>query len=105
MLTGRLERREPHRVATQHLDSTPAARPFAAIDAVPLLDWDTIDRVLRSERPLDVLTVAAGERVLTGGSDDKLSDVTARSEGVLSLEADTPVGVCKKGGKLGAPSS
>ena len=63
MLSGRLERREPHRVATQHLDSTPAARPFAAIDAVPLLDWDTIDRVLRSERPLDVLTVAAGERV------------------------------------------
>jgi ribosomal protein L16 Arg81 hydroxylase len=49
--------------AAHHLGKAPCARPSAAPDAVPLLDWDTIARVLRSHRPLDVLTVAAGKLI------------------------------------------
>lgn len=63
MLNERLRADKTDWFATQHLGQAPSARPFEAMDAVPLLDWDTIDRVLRSERPLDVLTVAAGEMV------------------------------------------
>jgi hypothetical protein len=41
----------------------PYARPGAAACAVPLLGWETFERVLRSELPLDVLTVSAGALV------------------------------------------
>jgi hypothetical protein len=46
-----------------HLQRAPFASPGAAANAVPLGGWDTIERVLGSERPLDVLTVARGELV------------------------------------------
>jgi ribosomal protein L16 Arg81 hydroxylase len=46
-----------------HLRKAPCARAAAARDAVPLFSWQTLDRVLASRRPLDVLTVAAGESV------------------------------------------
>jgi ribosomal protein L16 Arg81 hydroxylase len=41
--------------------AAPLARPGAARCAVPLLDWQTLDRVLRSDQPLDVMTVRAGQ--------------------------------------------
>ena len=40
---------------------SPYARAGAAQTAVPLLDWATLDRVLRSPLSPDVLTVAAGQ--------------------------------------------
>lgn len=46
-----------------HLGRLPCARPGAAMDAVPLLDWQTLEGVLGSGLPLDVLTVARGEVV------------------------------------------
>ena len=44
-----------------HFQSTPVARPGAARGAVPVLDWSTLDRVLGSDQPLDVMTVRAGQ--------------------------------------------
>jgi 50S ribosomal protein L16 3-hydroxylase len=46
-----------------HLQKAPYARPGAAARAVPLLDWGVLERVLRSDRPLDLLTVARGRLV------------------------------------------
>src|SRR5512138_3511672 len=46
-----------------HLAKAPCARPAAAMDALPLFTWETLERVLRSDRGPDVLTVAAGETV------------------------------------------
>jgi 50S ribosomal protein L16 3-hydroxylase len=46
-----------------HLQQQPYARPGAAAGAIPLFGWETFDRVLRSERPVDVLTVSAGVTV------------------------------------------
>jgi 50S ribosomal protein L16 3-hydroxylase len=43
-----------------HLQRSPYARPHAAAGSLPLLQWPTLDRVLASPRPLDLLTVAAG---------------------------------------------
>jgi len=43
-----------------HFQTAPFARPGAARDAVPVLDWQTLDRVLGSGQPLDVMTVRAG---------------------------------------------
>jgi ribosomal protein L16 Arg81 hydroxylase len=43
-----------------HLRKTPYARPGAAADAIALLDGATIDRVLGSDGPLDLLTVRNG---------------------------------------------
>jgi 50S ribosomal protein L16 3-hydroxylase len=48
-----------------HLQRQPLARPGSASNAIPLFGWHTIDEVLRSERPLDVLTVAGGRLVDT----------------------------------------
>jgi 50S ribosomal protein L16 3-hydroxylase len=44
-----------------HFQTTPFARPEAARGAVQVLDWQTLDRILRSDRPLDVMTVRAGQ--------------------------------------------
>ncbi len=44
-----------------HFQASPMARPGAAKIAVPALDWNTVDRILRSDRPLDVMTVRAGQ--------------------------------------------
>lgn len=41
----------------------PWARPGAASSAIPLLRWETLDRILRSRGPIDVLTVAGGRLV------------------------------------------
>ena len=46
-----------------HLGKAPCARPAAAMDALPSCTWQTFADVLASERPVDVLTVAAGETV------------------------------------------
>jgi len=47
-----------------HFGRLPFAAPGAAAAAVPLLDWDTVDRVLGSElRPLDLMTVASGRLI------------------------------------------
>ena len=46
-----------------HFHKAPCARPAAARDAMPLFSWATLDRVLASDQPLDVLTVAAGELI------------------------------------------
>ncbi len=43
-----------------HFQKAPFARPGAARAALPVLDWQTLDRVLGSEQPLDVMTVRAG---------------------------------------------
>jgi 50S ribosomal protein L16 3-hydroxylase len=49
--------------ASNHLGKTPCARPRAAMDAVPLGTWGTVETVLGSDLPVDVLTVARGETV------------------------------------------
>jgi 50S ribosomal protein L16 3-hydroxylase len=41
----------------------PHAAPGAAAAALPLLGWETFDRVLRSPQPLDLLVVAGGALV------------------------------------------
>jgi hypothetical protein len=46
-----------------HLGKSPCARPGAASDALPCCTWQTLVDVLRSEGPVDVLTVAGGETV------------------------------------------
>lgn len=46
-----------------HLRKAPFARPGAATEAVALFSWQTLDRVLASPLPLDLLTVAAGELI------------------------------------------
>src|SRR4051794_38770164 len=46
-----------------HFQRQPYARPGAARCAVPSFGWDTLERVLRSETPLDLLTVKAGELI------------------------------------------
>jgi ribosomal protein L16 Arg81 hydroxylase len=48
---------------SNHLGKAPYARPAAAMDALPFCTWQTFADVLASERPIDVLTVAAGETV------------------------------------------
>jgi ribosomal protein L16 Arg81 hydroxylase len=49
--------------ANNHLGKMPYARPAAAMGAVGLGTWKTVDAVLGSDLPIDVLTVAAGEIV------------------------------------------
>jgi 50S ribosomal protein L16 3-hydroxylase len=49
--------------ASNHLGKTPCARPAAAMDALPLGTWQTVEAVLGSDLPVDVLTVARGETV------------------------------------------
>jgi 50S ribosomal protein L16 3-hydroxylase len=44
-----------------HLQRNPHARPHAAAGAISLLQWSTLDHVLASPRPLDLLTVAGGQ--------------------------------------------
>jgi 50S ribosomal protein L16 3-hydroxylase len=44
-----------------HFHAAPFARPGAAASAIAALDWSTLDRVLHSEQPLDIMTVRAGE--------------------------------------------
>ena len=54
----------PHNVrwfTERHFQTLPYARPGAAAGAVELLSRDTLDRVLGSDRPVDVLTVRRGE--------------------------------------------
>ena len=46
-----------------HFDRTPFATAGTAASAVPLFGWDTLDRVLASPHPLDLLTVTRGELV------------------------------------------
>lgn len=41
--------------------TAPFARPGAAHNARQALDWTTVDRILRSDQPLDVMTVRAGQ--------------------------------------------
>ncbi len=41
--------------------TAPLARPSAARNAVAALNWETVDRVLRSQRPLDIMTVRSGQ--------------------------------------------
>src|SRR4051794_41231287 len=43
-----------------HLGRTPYAAAGQARDALPLFDWRTVDRVLRADGALDILTVAGG---------------------------------------------
>lgn len=50
-LVERVRKRAPH------------ARPDAAQKDAALLDWETLDRVLQSPRPLDVLTVSRGQLI------------------------------------------
>lgn len=50
-------------LAEMVLYRTPHARPAAAQPDVPLLGWATLDRVLASQRPVDVLTVHRGQLV------------------------------------------
>lgn len=45
------------------LNRTPHARPEAAQQDIALLGWETLDRVLASPRPVDVLTVSRGQLV------------------------------------------
>jgi hypothetical protein len=43
-----------------HFQSAPFARPGMARAAIGVLDWETVDRVLRSPEPLDIMTVSSG---------------------------------------------
>lgn len=64
---------------------TPHARPGAAKDEVALLGWQTLDRVLGSPVPADVLTVARG-RLVTAPRPRSAKDVQRlfRSEARVS---------------------
>jgi len=44
----------------------PYAGAGSAATAIALLQWQTLDAVLRSERPVDLMTVAAGRLIETG---------------------------------------
>jgi 50S ribosomal protein L16 3-hydroxylase len=44
-----------------HFQIAPFARPGTAETALAALDWSTIDRLLRSDKPLDLLTVRGGQ--------------------------------------------
>jgi 50S ribosomal protein L16 3-hydroxylase len=48
---------------SNHLGKAPCARPAAAMDALPFCTWQTFADVLASDRPVDVLTVAAGQTI------------------------------------------
>lgn len=48
---------------TRVFSRAPYAQPGSAKSAMSLLGWDTLDRVLASERPVDVRTVAAGRLI------------------------------------------
>src|SRR4051794_33673079 len=104
-----------------HLNKAPYARPAAATDVVPLFTWETLDRVLASEAPLDLLTVARGElmraprprsradvrRLLQAGvsvvvraaeiHDDGLARLAARFEKVLPGEVHVQLYVTPAG--------
>ena len=45
----------------EQFQTAPFARPGAASRALGALDWTTVDRILRSDKPLDVMTVRAGQ--------------------------------------------
>jgi 50S ribosomal protein L16 3-hydroxylase len=104
-----------------HLNKAPYARPGAAADVVPLFTWETLDHVLASEAPLDLLTVARGElmraprprsraevrRLLQAGvsvvvraaeiHDDGLARLAARFEKVLPGEVHVQLYVTPAG--------
>jgi 50S ribosomal protein L16 3-hydroxylase len=63
MVAGWLDPVDRDDFVANHLGKRPYARPGAATSVVPLLAWETFDRVLASERALDVLTVARGRLV------------------------------------------
>ena len=46
---------------SDHFQLAPFARAGAAKSALGALDWATVDRVLRSDEPLDVMTVRSGQ--------------------------------------------
>jgi 50S ribosomal protein L16 3-hydroxylase len=60
----------------RHLKREPLASPGAAHSALPLLQWDTIARVLRSDRPLDLVTVKGG-RLVDAAVPRSIADVDA----------------------------
>jgi 50S ribosomal protein L16 3-hydroxylase len=67
-----------------HFQMTPFARPEAARGAVEVLDWQTLDRILRSERPLDVMTVRAGQ-LQSGAIPRSLDDARALMHAGVSV--------------------
>src|SRR5687768_1040489 len=54
---------DPSRWTATYLQKQPYAQPGAAQSALPLLTWETLDGVLRSPLPLDVMTVSGGRMV------------------------------------------
>jgi 50S ribosomal protein L16 3-hydroxylase len=82
MLAGWLDPTEADDFVARHLGKQPYARPGTATSALPLLAWETFDRVLASDQPLDVLTVARG-RLVKAPCPTSLADVrTLLSHGV-----------------------
>jgi len=57
-----------------HLSGMPYAAPGGATSALSLFTWETVEAVLRSDDPLDVLTVSAG-RVIDAPQPRSLVDV------------------------------
>lgn len=49
--------------ATAHFQRLPYAAAGSVAEACPLLQWETFDRVLQADGPVDVLTVAQGRTV------------------------------------------
>jgi 50S ribosomal protein L16 3-hydroxylase len=68
----------------QHLQKAPYARPGAAAASVPLFGWGTLDRVLKSDLPIDVLTVTGG-RVVDVPVPRTASDVSRLLESGVSV--------------------
>ena len=60
----------------RHFQRLPLANAGNACRAVPLLDWETMGRVLASEKTLDLVTVAAG-RLVDAPAPRSLDDVRA----------------------------
>lgn len=54
---------ELQRFLDESFARSPYAAPGAAKPEVPLLTWETLDRVLASEQPVDVMTVSGGRLV------------------------------------------
>lgn len=67
-----------------HFQVSPYACPGSAGDGRALLDWTTVERVLASQRPLDLLTVARG-RLVDVPRPRTLSDVRRLMQAGISV--------------------
>jgi 50S ribosomal protein L16 3-hydroxylase len=77
----------PHDLAwftAHHLHRAPYAAPGAAANVIPVFGAETLDRVLRSDRPVDALTVNGG-RLVDGPTPRSLADARRLNDAGVSV--------------------